>query len=105
MIGLPRTQPAWWLLRRLGLDPDRSLSNASPDGREVCRDRVRQFAYIADRFAADDDQVAIVARHVDEQGRGEVSIVVIDQDGIVTRHARSDRSLREVIGAQPGTRS
>src|SRR5438477_737875 len=100
MIGLQLTRAARWPLRWLGLDRGRSLTNATPSGREVCRDRVRQVAYIADRFAAADDQVAIVARHVDEQGRGEVSIVVVDQDGIVTRHARFDRSLREVIDAR-----
>ena len=89
MIAIQTRRAATGLLRWVGLDPGRSVSNATPDGRQICRDRIQQFAYIAGRLASADDQLAIVARHIDEHGRGELSIAVFDRDGVVTRHAHS----------------
>lgn len=98
MITIQTRRAANGLLRWFGLDPGRSVSNAIPDGRQVRRDRIQQFAYIADRLASADDQLAVVARHVDEHGGGELSIAVFDRDGVVTRHAPLDRPLGDVIG-------
>jgi hypothetical protein len=84
-------------LRWLGLEAGRARANARPDVSRLRTERVEQFAYIADKLAAADEPLVLIAPDRCGTGPDDVSIAVLDGDRLVTGHAALDAPLRDSI--------
>jgi hypothetical protein len=88
-------------LRSLGIDPDRALTNAKPDSRQIRVDRPEQFAFIAGSLASTGEHLALVTRSRRDSADEEVSVLVLENDRLIAHTTSLDRPLRESIPQSP----